>query len=54
MTKGEEYAYTLDSDIGIDSNEHCDGELCQFKQINDENEFRDVELEDLVMLEGPQ
>jgi hypothetical protein len=26
----------------------------QFEQIDDENEFRDTELEDLVRLEGPQ
>jgi hypothetical protein len=53
MTKGED-AFASDSNIGIDSNEHCDGKLYQFEQINDENEFRDMELEDLVMLEGPQ
>ncbi len=52
MTKGED-ASTSDLDIGTDNNEHCDGELCQFKQIDDNNEFRDTELEDLVMSEGP-
>ncbi len=39
-------------DTGTNSNEHCDGELHQFEQINDEDEFRDTELEDLVMAEG--
>jgi hypothetical protein len=53
MTKGED-ASTSDSDTGTDSNEHYDGEPCQFEQIDDENEFSDAKLEDLVMLEGPQ
>jgi hypothetical protein len=52
-TKGEN-AFTLDLDIGTDSNEHSDGELHQFEQIDDENEFRDIELEDLVKSKGPQ
>jgi hypothetical protein len=51
MTKGED---AFASDTGTDSNEHCDGEPCQFEQIDDENEFKDTELEDLVMTEGPQ
>jgi len=42
------------SDTSTNSSEHYDGELCQFEQIDDENEFRDIELEDLVKLEGPQ
>lgn len=53
MTKGED-AFASYSDNGIDTSEHCDGELCQFEQINDENEFKDTELEDLVMSGGPQ
>jgi len=53
MTKGED-ASASDSDIGTDSNEHYDGEPRQFEQIDDENEFSDAKLEDLVMLEGPQ
>jgi hypothetical protein len=53
MTKGED-ASTSDSNIGIDSNEHCDGEPRQFEQIDDENEFRDTKSEDLMMLERPK
>jgi hypothetical protein len=53
MTKGED-ASTSDSNISIESNEHCDGEPRQFEQINDENEFMDIELEDLVMAKGSQ
>ncbi len=53
MTKGED-ASALDLDTSIDNNEYCDGKLRQFEQIDDENEFRDTKLEDLVMLEGPQ
>jgi hypothetical protein len=48
MTKGE-HASASYSDTGTDSIEHCDGEPRQFEQIDDENEFRDTELEDLVM-----
>ncbi len=51
-TKGED-AFASYSDIGTDNNEHYDGEPCQFEQIDDENEFKDIELEDLVSLEGP-
>ncbi len=46
-TKGED-AFASDSDIGTDSSEHYDGEPHQFEQIDDENEFRDTELKDLV------
>jgi hypothetical protein len=53
MTKGED-ASTPDLDIGIDSREHYDGEPRQFEHIDDENEFRDIELKDLVMSEGLQ
>jgi hypothetical protein len=53
MTKGED-ASTLDSDTGTDSREHYDGEPCQFEHIDDENEFKDTELKDLMMSEGPQ
>jgi hypothetical protein len=42
------------SDIDIDSSEHCDGGPRQVKQFDDEDEFRDIEFEDLAMLEGPQ
>jgi hypothetical protein len=41
------------SNINIDNSEHCDGRPRQVKQISDENEFKDIEFEDLVMLEGP-
>jgi hypothetical protein len=40
-TKGED-ASASDSDIGIDSSEHYNGEPHQFEQIDDENEFRDT------------
>jgi hypothetical protein len=53
MTKGED-AFVSNSNTSIDSSEHCDGEPRQFEQIDDENEFKDTELEDLVMTEGPQ
>jgi hypothetical protein len=52
-TKGED-AFTLDLDTGTNSSEHYDGEPRQFEQIDDENEFRDIELEDLVRSKGPQ
>jgi len=38
----------------VDNSEHCDGGPHQVKQINDENEFKDTNFEDLVMSEGPQ
>jgi hypothetical protein len=44
-------AFASDSDIDIDNSEHCDGGPCQVKQIDDENEFRDIAFEDLVMSE---
>jgi hypothetical protein len=53
MTKGED-ASALDSDVGTNSNEHCDGDLRQFEQMDDEDEFKDTELKDLVRLEGSQ
>jgi hypothetical protein len=53
MSKGED-ASISDLDTGIDSNEHCDGKPRQFEQIDDENEFKDIELEDLVMAKGSQ
>ncbi len=53
ITKGED-ASASNSDTGINSNEHYDGELRQFEQIDDGNEFRDTEREDLVRSEGPQ
>jgi hypothetical protein len=53
MTKGED-ASALDSNTGIDGNEHCDGEPRRFEQIDNEDEFKDIKLEDLVKLEGQQ
>ncbi len=53
MPKGGD-ASTSYLDIDIDNSEHCDGGLRQVKQINDENEFKDTNFEDLVMSEGPQ
>ncbi|CAM6057342.1 unnamed protein product [Sphagnum tenellum] len=53
MTK-EDDASTSDSDTGTDGNKHCDSESNQLKQIDCEDEFRDVELEELVKSEGPQ
>jgi hypothetical protein len=42
-TKGEN-EFASDSDTSIDNSEHYDGELRQFEQIDDENEFKDIEL----------
>ncbi|CAM6019131.1 unnamed protein product [Sphagnum balticum] len=53
MTKGED-ASALNSDVSTDSNEHCDGDPRQFEQMDDEDEFKDTELEDLVRSKGPQ
>jgi hypothetical protein len=41
-------------DTNTNNSEHCDGGLHKCEQIDDENEFRDTELEDLVMSERPQ
>jgi hypothetical protein len=53
MPKGVD-ASALDSNTNIDNNEHCDGEPHQVKQFDDEDDFRDIEFEDLVMSKGPQ
>jgi hypothetical protein len=53
MTKGED-ASASDSNTGTDNSAHYDGEPQQFEQINDDNGFKDIELEDLVMVERPQ
>ncbi len=45
---------TSASDADIDDNERNDPESDQLKQIDDENEFGDTELEELVKSEGPQ
>jgi hypothetical protein len=44
----------LDSNTNTDNSEHCDGGLQLVELISDENEFGDIELEDLVLPEGPQ
>ncbi len=41
------------SNTNIDNKEHYDGEPHQFEQIDNENEFKDIELEDLVMSNRP-
>jgi len=53
MTK-EDDASTSYSNTGTDGSEYCDWESRQLKKIDCEDEFRDIELEDLVRLEGPQ
>ncbi len=45
---------TSASDADIDDNERNDPESDQLKQIDDENEFGDTGLEELVKSEGPQ
>jgi hypothetical protein len=47
-------ASTSDSDTNTNNSERCDGGHHQVEQIGDENEFRDTEFEDLVLLERPQ
>jgi hypothetical protein len=50
----EDDVYTSDSDDDIDSNGYYDSESNQLKQIDCEDEFEDVDLEELVNSEGPQ
>jgi hypothetical protein len=45
---------TSDSDANTDDSEHCNLESNQLKQINCEDEFGDIEMEELVKSEGPQ
>jgi hypothetical protein len=45
---------TLDSNTNTSSNEHYDGGPHQVKQFDDEDEFRDIAFEDLIMSKGPQ
>ncbi len=47
-------AYALDSNTDTNISEPCDGGHRQVEQVGDENEFRDIEFEDLVLSEGPQ
>jgi hypothetical protein len=53
MTK-EGDSSTSTSDADIDDSERSDSESNQLKQIDYENEFGDIELEELVKSEGPQ
>ncbi len=53
MIKGED-ASTSYLDVGTNSSEHCDGDPRQFEQMDNEDEFKDIELEDMVRSEGPQ
>jgi hypothetical protein len=46
MPKGID-AFVLDSNIDTDDSEHCDGKICQFEQIDDENELRDIDIRKL-------
>jgi hypothetical protein len=41
------------SNTNIANKEHYDGEPHQFEQIDDENEFKVIELEDLMMSNRP-
>jgi hypothetical protein len=50
----EDDVYTSDSNDDTDSNAYYDLESNQLKQINCEDEFEDVDLEELVNSEGPQ
>jgi hypothetical protein len=49
-----ENTFASNSNINIDNSEHCDEEPRQFEQIDDENEFKDTEMEDLVRSKGLQ
>jgi hypothetical protein len=53
MTK-EDDVYTSDFDDDTDSSGYYDSESNQLKQIDCEDEFEDVDLEELVNSEGPQ
>ncbi len=53
MTK-EDDASTSDSDTGTDGSGHSDSDSNRLKQVEHENEFGNIELEDLVKSEGPQ
>jgi hypothetical protein len=53
MTKEDDVS-TSDSDTGTDGSGHYASKSNQLKQIECEDEFRDIELEDLVRSEGPQ
>jgi len=43
----------LVSDLGSDTDEDCEGGLQLVEPVDDESEFGNTELEDLVLLEGP-
>jgi hypothetical protein len=50
----EDDASTSESKTNIDGNEHCEWDSHQLKQIDCEDEFKDLELEDMVRSEGPR
>ncbi|CAM6021182.1 unnamed protein product [Sphagnum balticum] len=47
-------ASTSKLEFHTDGSEHCEWDSHQLKQIVCEDEFKDIELEDLVKSEGPQ
>ncbi|CAM6078671.1 unnamed protein product [Sphagnum tenellum] len=50
----ENDASTLESEAGTDGSAHCEWDSHQLKQVNCEDEFKDIELEDLVQSKGPR
>jgi hypothetical protein len=50
----EDDVYTSDFDDDTDNSEYYDSEFNQLKQTNCEDEFADVDFEELVNSEGPQ
>jgi hypothetical protein len=54
ITIEEGGSLTSASDVDTDDSERSDSEPDQLKQIDNENEFGDTELEELVKSEGPQ
>ncbi len=53
MPKGVD-AFALNSDIDINNGEYCDEGHHQVEQIGDENAFKGIEFENLVLSKGPQ
>ncbi len=53
MPKGVD-AFALNLDTDTDNGEYCDEGHHQVEQIGDENEFRGIEFEDLVLSKRPQ
>jgi hypothetical protein len=50
----EDDADTSDSDADTENSKCHDSEFSQLKQVDCEEEFKDVDLEELVNSEGPQ